>query len=217
MKNYIKILGILSLLTTISVIATLTIFIIEEEGDDRLIGIALFIPVYFILHFLIANRFGLNYKQEESKILNKLFLISSIASFLILLFVPFRFAIQEIVLANKHQKLEVEYSKMKDWRIDTTAYSYNGKLRTKYFENDIMYQLDVESELPFKHDLVGFTIELLDNEGFKIKDISITNYSQSVDLDGKVYGISANSVSYMSIEDYSRIGDWNLLVNTKNN
>jgi|SRR5690554_1862711 len=216
MKTYIKVLGILSLLTTLTIIGVLTVLTIEEDGDDRLIAIALFIPLYFIFHFLVAYRFGFNYKQEDSKSLSRLFMISSIASFLILLIFPMQFAVRELQQSKRERKLELEFSEMKDWGIDTSAYSYYGELRTKYFENDIMYQLNVKSEKPFKTNLTGFKIELLDKDGFKIKEISIYHYSQSVDDDGKVYGISANSSSYMSIEDYSRIGNWALLVSTEN-
>lgn len=216
MKTYIKVLGILSLLTTLTITGILAVITIEEDGDDRLIAIALFIPLYFIFHFLIANRFGFNYKQEDSKSLSKLFIISSIASFLILLFVPMHFAVRELKQSNKEKKLELEFSEMKDWGVDTTAYSYYGKLRTKYFENDIMYQLNVKSEKPFKTNLTGFKIELLDKDGFKIKKISINDYSRSVDDDNNVYGISSNSNSYMPIEDYSRIENWTLLVTTEN-
>ena len=212
MKTYIKVLGILSLLTTLTITGFLTVITIKEDGDSRLIAIALFIPLYFIFHFLIANRFGFNYKQEDSKSLSKLFIISSIASLLILLIVPMQFAVRALKQTNKEKKLVLEFSEMKDWGVDSTAYSYYGKLRTKYFENDIMYQLNVKSEKPFKTNLTGFEIELLDKDGFKIKKISITDYSRSVTDDGKVYGISANSNSYMSIEDYSRIENWTLLV-----
>ena len=212
MKTYIKVLGILSLLTTLTITGFLTVITIKEDGDSRLIAIALFIPLYFIFHFLIANRFGFNYKQEDSKSLSKLFIISSIASLLILLIVPMQFAVRALKQTNKEKKLVLEFSEMKDWGVDSTAYSYYGKLRTKYFENDIMYQLNVKSEKPFKANHTGFEIELLDKDGFKIKKISITDYSRSVTDDGKVYGISANSNSYMSIEDYSRIENWTLLV-----
>ena len=92
MKIYIKILGILSLVTILAVIIFLSIISLESKENDRLLSISLFIPTYFILHFLIINRFGFNFKQEEDGKFNKLFITISIFSILFLFLLPVNFA-----------------------------------------------------------------------------------------------------------------------------
>ena len=181
MKIYIKILGILSLVTILAVIIFLSIISLESKENDRLLSISLFIPTYFILHFLIINRFGFNFKQEEDGKFNKLFITISIFSILFLFLLPVNFAFNHFKEENFKRKLELEFDEMKDWGEDITAYGYIGQLKTKYHKGEII-----------------------------IKD-----YSHAVDEEGVIFGISANSNSYLSIKDYARIGKWDLLVTTK--
>ena len=59
-------------------------------------------------------------------------------------------------------------------------------------------------------------IELKDKDGFKIMNFKIDDYTNRVDENGTKYGISSNSSHWISLNDYLKIKDWNIVYYEKN-
>ncbi len=213
MKTYSKILGVVSTIIILGILGALIYGITYEDGssDDKLMALSLLLPVYVLLHFLLIHRFGFNLNAEYTPAQKKTILIISIISFTFLLSIPLREYLSARQLATHERNLE----EMKDWGSDSTAFNYYGQLKTKYVDRKIYYQLSVNSKTAFKSTLTGFSIHLLDKDGFLIEEVPITDYSILVEED-MTNGIHSNANRDMDLDNYSRIGKWDLLVRTKN-
>lgn len=213
MKTYSKILGIVSALIILGILGVLIYAMTYESSSsgDKLIALSFLLPVYVLLHFLIIHRFGFNLNAEYTPAQKKTILIISIVTFTFLLSIPLKTYLKSRELANREKSFE----EMKDLGSDSTAFNYYGQLKIKYVDRKIYYQLSVNSKTPFKSNLTGFTVHLLDKDGFLIEEIAITDYSNLVEED-KTYGIHSNANRYMDLDNYSRIEKWDLLVTTEN-
>lgn len=211
MKTYIKVLGLLSLLTILTAAGFLTAIAVKENGSDRIFAISLFIPLYFIFHFLVANKFGFSFNQEDSMSYRKLFIVSSIISFLITFILPMYLVKNEISKMIQERKYKQEFSEVIDWGNDTTFNSIYGNLKTKYYEDDFIYQVSIMS-INNKHISLSdrFHIEFYDEDGFMLSFNNLIDYSYIREDRGRIIGITSNSRLYMSFEEYSKIKSWRL-------
>ena len=214
MKAYIKILGVLSGVIVIGVIGLIMYGLLYESGSssDKIIFLSFLFPCYVLLHFIILHRFGFSINADYTTNQKRTILIITVISFAFLFTIP----LMEYISATELSRQEKKFEETKNWSTDTTAYDYWGSLKTKYFEGKIYYQLVVQSTKPFRASLTGFTIHLLDKDGFLIEEIKITKYSTRIDKEREqTFGIESNANEYMDMEDYAIIGDWDLLVNDK--
>ncbi|MEQ9216642.1 MAG: hypothetical protein RLO17_01280 [Cyclobacteriaceae bacterium] len=215
MKTYSRILGIISFLTCLGLLG-LWIFgffqLMEDDPEELWILLLLAIPLYTLIHFIIIHRFGFNLNIEftKSQKVSTLVLII-IFSCIFIFMLP-----SGVKKFNRTVTLEQELSKAVQFRSDTTAYGYIGHLTTKYIDGKILYQFYVRSEKEFKPTLTGFSINFVDEDGFLIDNIRITDYSKNVDNNDRVFGLTSNSSEYFTIGDYKRIADWDLAVTTSN-
>tara|TARA_Y100000310_G_C20475310_1_gene712106 strand:+ start:68 stop:724 length:657 start_codon:yes stop_codon:yes gene_type:complete len=214
MKTYIRVLGILNLITCLGLLGlwTFGLFqLLEDEPEDLWILLLLAIPLYSLIHFVIFHRFGFNYKAEFTKSQRVAMVSLAIVfglSFLLLI-------IPNIVRFNATLNQNEKLAEPLTLGVDTTAYGYTASLTTKYLNGKINYQFQTLSSEPFKKDrptIPTFTIELYDEDGFFIDQIVISNYSRNVDGVGNVTGISANSNQYIDSDDYKRIAKWGLMI-----
>ena len=183
----------------------------DNDSGAKLIALSFLLPVYVLLHFLIIHRFGFNLNVEYTLAQKNAILVISIVAFAFLLSMPLRAYFKANELASRERNLE----EVRDLGSDSTAFNYFGQLKTKYADRKIYYQLSINSKIPFKSTLTGFSVQLLDKDGFLIEEIAITDYSIHVE-DDQTHGIRSNASHYMDLDNYSRIGKWNLLVKTKN-
>ena len=215
MKTYSRILGIVSFVTCLALLGLWIygfIQLIEEEPEELWILLLLAIPLYTLIHFIILHRFGFNLKVEFTKSQKiSVFVLTVIFSCIFIFMLP-----SGVKKFNRTVTLEQELSKAVEWKADTTAYGYVGHLTTKYIDGKILYQFYVRSETEFKPSITGFSVNFVDNDGFLIDNIRITDYSKNVDNAGKVFGLTSNASEYFAIGDYERIADWDLMVTTSN-
>ncbi|WKK79424.1 hypothetical protein [Marivirga arenosa] len=211
MKQYSRILGIVSFIACIGLFGLLIFGFIESE-EERWILILLSIPLYAFIHFILLHRFGFNYKAEFTKPQSiAVVSLSLIFGLSFLLLIP-----PNIVRFNSIIKENEKLAEPLKLGIDTTAYGYSAGLNTKFLNGQINYQFQTLASEPFKKDrpnVPSFTIKFYDEDGFFINEIEISNYTRNVDSEGNVTGISANSSEYMNSGDYKRIADWGLVIN----
>lgn len=226
MRIYSRILGIITFLIALFFLGALVKFILldADESKEKLISLTGLIPIYIVIHFLIIHRFGFNLNSDFSARQRNGILITSLISFGLLLIIS-TWQIFEVIELKKQEKIsdkEIEelyshLSELRTWEKQSTAYGYVGELKTKYLDQTLYYQLNIESKTPFNPALIGFTINFLDKDGFLIKSLEITDYSVKVDKD-KIYGLASNSsTDIFSYEPYEveRIASWRLFVRTE--
>jgi len=226
MKIYSRILGILTFLIALFFLGVLFYFIFFEasKSQEKLIALIGLIPIYIVMHFTIIHRFGFNLDTEFSVNQRKIILSTSLILFGILLLTVI-WQLTEIASLQKQEaqnKKELEellssLAKLRTWDKVTTAYGYEGNLKTKFENEKLYYQLNVKSISPFNPGLVGFTINFLDKDGFLLKSLEVSDFSVMVNKD-KVYGISSNSTTDIFGDEsweVESIASWRLLVRTK--
>lgn len=228
MKIYSRILGILTFLIALFFLGVLFYFIFFEadKSHEKLIALIGLIPIYVAMHFVIIHRFGFNLSAEYTTNQRRAILTTSLILFGILLLTTawqlrevIKLQQQEALIKKEIEEYDSNLTKLRTWEKESTAYGYEGSLKTKYVNDILYYQLAVESKVPFNPNLVGFTINFLDSDGFLLKSLEITDYSVMVSKD-KIYGIVSNSSSdifsfYEPAGGVESIASWRLLVRTK--
>ena len=94
---------------------------------------------------------------------------------------------------------------------------FTSTLKTKYEDGKMLYSLQIvtpnKTELDSKYN--SFIIEFKDKDGFNIISFDLKDITQLVNNDDIKYGISVNSSTYMRIENYLKISEWDILWRTK--
>lgn len=212
MKTYSRILGVLNLVIVLSAIVFLIFVSVEGSSNDRVVSVALFIPVFLLLHFLILNKFGFNYNDESKDKYRNVLRVSSLLT-LTLFFFPLRYVYETYKENDRIEELSNKFKVSQDWGKATTAYQGTGGLKTKYIDGNMHYLLQVTSKKLLEKGLYGVTLKLLDEDGFLIEETYITEYTIVTD-DGTPLGINVNSSIGMSVDDYSKIGGYGISVST---
>jgi hypothetical protein len=106
----------------------------------------------------------------------------------------------------KNLNLGVDYN-------ETTG--IKGNLKVKYDEDKIYYQLKINGKTESIEKIQKFTIELIDNDGFKISEIEVLNSPENDEISNLVKGdsvfIKANSLKVLPAKEYLQIKKWELL------
>lgn len=210
MKIYSRILGIITFLITLFILGVLIYYIIFEAGrsTEKLIALIGFLPTYIVLHFVIIHRFGFDLRSEYSSKESRSILITSIALFAMLfslvgwqIYEAVTLSKKEEVLRKESEELYTHLSKLRTFDKQSTAYGFEGELQTKLTtDNSFLYKLRIASKRPFNPEVVQFTIEFHDKDGFLILSHKIEEYSRVAEGD-KIVGIVSNS----------KIDQWTLL------
>ena len=126
-----------------------------------------------------------------------------------------------ILIVGIYKSNEVSIMKDAEITIDREDYStdiWNATLKTKWVDRSVLYIFTITTpdgtELPRKYD--NFEVAFKDEDGFVIKRFELTNTTRIVDPDSNSnvrFGVSANSSTYMSIEDYLKISKWSITWN----
>lgn len=231
MKIYSRILGIITSLIALFFLGVLIYYVIFEadESAEKLVALIGLIPIYVVLHFVIIHRFGFNLKLEYSTSQGSSILMTSLVLFVILLsLVGWQISEavalhkQEEILRRESEELYSHLSKVRMFEKQIAAYGFEGELQTKISQDlrdALLYKLTVTSKKPFNPDLVRFTIEFHDKDGFLIKSVDINDYVRIVEND-KVYGLVSNSKIEFSFlefgaEEVESMANWRLLISRK--
>lgn len=90
-----------------------------------------------------------------------------------------------------------------------------GKLKVKFSENKIFYQLEISGKLKTVDSIQKFTFEFVDKDGFKISEIEVLNSSDNNELSNLIKGdsvyLKAKSIKNFSANNYLQIKKWELL------
>lgn len=210
MKIYSRILGIITFLIALFFLGVLIYYVLFEadESTEKLVALIGLIPIYIVLHFVIIHRFGFNLKLEYSAKQSGGILITSLILFVILLsLVGWQISAavtlrkQEEISRKESEELYAHLSSLRTFDKQSTAYGFEGELQTKLTtDNSLLYKLRIVSKRPFNPEVVRFTIEFHDKDGFLILSHKIEEYSRVAEGD-KIVGIVSNS----------KIDQWTLL------
>jgi hypothetical protein len=214
MTKFTKASGIIGFITIIiSIIFILIAFFDSNQDEEKLILALLLFPIYFLAHFFVRFKFGfvsgLPIDLKLEKILN---LITWIIIGLILMIVVL-LPMSYIIRKNTEANLEEKYSGLKTWRPDTLSFGQIARLRTKFIEGSLHYEFTVEFNSNHQYRLNNikeYTIQFLDDEGFLLDEMTLTNLTKIVDSDGNLIGYRSKSNQYISILDYSKFIKWDL-------
>jgi hypothetical protein len=214
MKIYNRILGILSGLILLAVLGLLAYLAFTEITllSEWLIMSLFLIAIYVLLHFLIINRFGFNIVETSKK---DGLIVILMTGFLIL--VMLAVSVPSLISVYDSQSEIEELEITKDLGTDSLL-NFNGALKIKYVDNKLYYQLRINT--PEKDDDIlnhRFQIKLLDKDGFFIKEMKIENFSTQINKDLEVLSITANTSEFLDKEDYKRISNWLLGLDSFNN
>jgi hypothetical protein len=95
-----------------------------------------------------------------------------------------------------------------------------GNLKVKFNENKVMYQLEIYGKVKSIDSLQKFTIELQDNDGFKISEIDVQNTAENTELSNLIKAdsvfLKVKGAKTLSAKNYLEIKKWELLA-MKNN
>ena len=210
MKIYSKIVGIILTLAGIASIIGVIIGIIEGyDVEDKVMISLLFIPCIIFLHYMYIHNFGFNLQSEIPKNNYRIILILTLLSLITAIIVPAGYLFSQIKM-EKGAKEMINRGKVEDTDFTST-------LKTKYEDGKMLYSLQIvtpnKTELDSKFNT--FIIEFHDKDGFNIEIFDLKNTTTIVNNDDMKYGISVNSSTYMSIENYLKISEWNILYRSK--
>lgn len=209
MKFYSKLLGIFSLLTAL-VALTILSYSLFNESINKIYFILGILGVYFIIHFAILNRFGFKETDISTKSIKGLLYTSSIL-FIILSTCVLIPLVQE---HNRKSKIEI-LSKLKDFGKDKNVSTGTiGTLKTKYENDKLYYQVNLDIPKKQLDSIVDFSIQLLDNEGFVISNFTTSDNVTSEEK-GNFLQVSINDNLIFSVQNYQKIAKWELIVNRK--
>ncbi|WP_233885967.1 hypothetical protein [Tenacibaculum piscium] len=213
MKTYSKIVGIILTIAGIGGFIGVIAGIIDSNDIEEKVGISLlFIPCILFLHYMYIHNFGFSLKSEIPKKNYRIILILTILSLVISIIVPVGYLLNQI---NIQKNAEQMIDRGTD---EVTSANIKGRLKTKYENGKLLYVLNIASTsktTELDSNIETFIIELKDKDGFKIEEIEIKDYTNLVD-DKVRFGISSNSSKWISLKDYLKISDWDLIYRTKN-
>lgn len=213
MKTYSKIVGIILTIAGIGGFIGVIVGIIDSNDIEEKVGISLlFIPCILFLHYMYIHNFGFSLKSEVPKKNYRIILILTILSLVISIIVPVGYLLNQI---NIQKNAEQMIDRGTD---EVTSANIKGRLKTKYENGKLLYVLNIASTsktTELDSNIETFIIELKDKDGFKIEEIEIKDYTNLVD-DKVRFGISSNSSKWISLKDYLKISDWDLIYRTKN-
>lgn len=211
MKIYSKIVGVLITISLLFSLFTLTYIIFDNpiDSEEVIISFFLLIPNFAFLFYMYIHNFGFSYKSEIPISKFKSILILSIATFLFSIIVP----TFSYFKANQNEKMIEEISSTKIWPEKEDWFGLSATLKTKYDKYEMKYILDIQDKQKSRlnYNLTKVEIVFEDEEGFNLTSITIDNFTNRINDDGKVYGKYTNSGEYMSYEDYSNFSSWTLL------
>ncbi len=211
MKFYSKLLGTLVLLTSLLALVILCNSFFNDKINKTYFGLGL-MGIYFIIHFAVLNRFGFKETDISIKSIKALLFTSSIL-FIILsmgILIPF---VQE---HNRKSKIEL-LSTMKDFGKDENISTGTfGSLKTKYENDKLYYQVNLDIPKKQLDSIADFSIQLLDLDGFVISEFNLltSNNFSSADK-GNILQLHINDNLKFSVQDYSKIAKWELLRKNK--
>ncbi len=201
MKIYTRILGIISFLVVLALIVVLVIYTIDEK--EWLYSFLLLIPIYSLFHYLIITRLGFFKEEILDKKQGRSLLILSIISFVILIITP-------LILFQTSLALNKRFAEPIDWGKSITVYEINCDLTTRILDNRIEYIFNAKFGDERKL-IKSFNITFYDSFGFYLFGLEIEDWTNIVDKDSKVIGISSKSSRsvyeikkiYKNIDNYS--------------
>tara|TARA_Y100000991_G_C21958321_1_gene343178 strand:- start:934 stop:1569 length:636 start_codon:yes stop_codon:yes gene_type:complete len=211
MKTYSKIVGIILTLAGIASIIGVIIGIIEGyDVEEKAMISLLFIPCIIFLHYMYIHNFGFNLQSEIPKNNYRIILILTLLSLIIAIIVPAGYLFSQI-------KMEKGAKEMIDRGKSENLPDFTSTLKTKYEDGEMLYSLQIvtpnKTELDSKYNT--FIIEFKDKDGFNIISFDLKDITQLVNNDDIKYGVYINSSTYMRIENYLKISEWDILWRTK--
>ncbi len=211
MKFYSKLLGILTLLTSLLALIILSNSFLNESINKTYFGLGL-LGIYFIIHFVVLNRFGFKETDISIKSIKVLLFTSSI------LFIILSLGILIPLVQEHNRKSQIEVlSKIKDFGKDENISTGTfGTLKTKYENDKLYYQVNLDIPKKQLDSIADFSIQLLDLDGFVISEFNLltSNNISSADK-GNILQVSINDNLKFSVQDYSKIAKWELLRKNK--
>ena len=130
------------------------------------------------------------------------------------------------LLGSTMQHLNDKNVAYKDFENLNLGVDYNettgikGNLKVKFNENKIMYQLKIYGKVKSIDSIQKFTIELEDNDGFKISEIEVPNTAENTELSNLIKEdsvfLKVKGAKTLSAKNYLQIKKWELL-SMKNN
>lgn len=212
MQTYIKIIGVIGSIILLVLSGIVITIALGELGkgqyNEAFLILLMLIPIYVLSHFLIAYKFGFNsdVKHPNSNIL----IIGSVLTFLVVL--------TPHIIGIVKQAEENSLSDLKDLGTDSAAYDYYGNLKVKYIENQLHYKAEIFSKGKFnaKRAKEFYSIKLLDFDGFLISKLELKD-RERITSNNETIGASFESKSDFNLNDYNRIGQWKLEVNSEDN
>lgn len=218
-KHFIKVAGILNSISITAALGLIIYAFFDSRDDEKIFIILFLIPLYFFIHFIIFYKFGFSESSHDEKT-SKLLRVSSfflmISIFITSIIVTISFFYEKV---NKN-KVEKQFGEIKKWPNDTTAYGIIANLETKYKNDHIQYQLNITTDSTNQNrlnDISSYTIRFMDNDGFVIDNIDISEFINTTSDDGVVIGHNINSSSYIDIFKYSRFHSWDLIITSNKN
>ena len=218
MKIITRISGIINFLIVLAILVVAVILFFENSGDDRLVSILLLLPAATLSIFLFSYKIGFENIYQEGSRYKKYFHILLIGITSIILILGAVLSTTYFIEENQKNKLLKKYSESIKWKKDTGIYNLNADLNTKYSDNYILYNLQISSDSLNRNYLDGFsgyTINLMDKDGYFIDEIQISSFTRVIDDRGNTIGHRVNSKYWMGISDYSRIKSFNLTYQEK--
>lgn len=209
MKFYSKLLGILSLLTALVALTLLSYSLFNENINKTYFSVGL-LGLYSIVHFAILNRFGFKETDISTKSIKGMLFTSSI------LFIILSIGVLIPLVQEHNRKSQIkELSKLKDYGKDENVSTGTmGKLKTKYENDKLYYQLTLDIPKKQLDSIVDFSIQLLDIDGFIISDF-VTSDNFATSDNGNFLQVSINDNLNFSVHNYQKIAKWELIVKPK--
>lgn len=222
MKIYVRILGIATSVIILVCIIILINLVIQSELDWLSFFIFL-LPLYIIIHFTIATKFGF----YETKNKDSFFVISSISSIIILIIIPLVFFFtdrneQQIIEKNEmnqQKELSESIEKLKTPILlgkDTTVYNIECQLKTRYADGNFEYIFSAKYLKDERVNIEAFIVELHDSSGFVVTEITIDSWTRALDTESKnLIGYTKNSkIEFFDAKEYQRIETFNVAIRT---
>jgi hypothetical protein len=124
------------------------------------------------------------------------------------------------ILQNNNTKIQETKFENLNLGIDINqTMGIKGNLKLKYENNKIFYQLNINGKTKSIDSIQYFTIELVDNDGFKISEIKIPFNAENGDITNfktkdSLY-LSVKSTEAFLAKNYLQIKKWELLARKK--
>ncbi|MEY3984130.1 MAG: hypothetical protein RL160_1689 [Bacteroidota bacterium] len=213
MNKFTKISGIIGALIILAGVLLVLVNLVESNTEDRLILLALLLPLFFVSQFYIRYRFGFTAEDIPRRGVDRF--IDRIAVVLMLVIVGSGlFFTATYFLDRKHEKeLKAQCSGYKKWVSDTMAYNLIARLETKYDGMMLQYKLAIQSDSTNRfrlRDDISYVLNFYDKEGFSVAQIRCARSVNISNAMGQVVGHSLNREQFMDVETYAKISNWDI-------